>query len=257
MLSRAQSATHNSATRVSANCSLSPGASAGSLGRGLPTGLAAAGGLSPQTAGRWAHLGFLPPEGSVLGSWGTSGRDGGTDRGTPAPTYRRANGLAPLEWKARVRRPNRAWMCCVLRPQHEKGMVAEEPGPSGGWWSFEGETCKQPVIVSCRRTNTCTWSVEGLYVRPWTLVSLLLCIFCPPLPLFSLVGCLGLLWEIVDVVCHPSKQSCPPSQFCNALAVSHCNHPTTVSPERNSGWRKTGSILCLGYYWPSIVKMHT
>ena len=50
MLSRAQSATHNSATRVSANCSLSPGASAGSLGRGIPTGLAAAGGLSPQTA---------------------------------------------------------------------------------------------------------------------------------------------------------------------------------------------------------------
>lgn len=132
MLSRAQFATPNSATRVSANRPLSPGAGAGSPGRGLPTGLAAAGGLSPPT-GRCAQLSFLPPEGSILGARGTSGPGGGTERGAPAPTYSRASGLA------QVRRPNKAWICCMLRSQHEKGMVGEEPGPSGGGWSFGGD----------------------------------------------------------------------------------------------------------------------
>ena len=126
MLSRAQFATPSSATRVSASRPLSPGASAGSPGRGLPTGLAAAGGLSPPTAGagRWAQLGFLPPEGSILGARGLL-------NGAGVPSV----ALSPpitVEPTGQSEKAEQAWICRMLRPQHEKGMVGEEPGPSGG-----------------------------------------------------------------------------------------------------------------------------
>ena len=73
---------------------------------------------------RWAQLGFLPPEGSILGARGLLNGAGVPSVALSPPITVEPTG--PSE------KAEQAWICRMLRPQHEKGMVGEEPGPSGG-----------------------------------------------------------------------------------------------------------------------------